>query len=74
MSKDKDENLHGYRWSDGTVRHHPEPLREKLREQPDAAPVPKEAPRAPTPEQYARAYAEWVREFAAWRAKCGSKE
>lgn len=86
---DKDMNngeIHGYRWSDGTTRHHPEPKVEpRLAKALDAISklpaTPKPEPKLPTPEQYANAYAdwvrnytEWVREFGEWQQKHGRKK
>lgn len=74
-----DASEHGYRWRDGSVRQHPEPKPESnlkraldvLARQPVESMRP--ALKPPTPEQYAKAYAEWVKEFEAWRAKHGTR-
>lgn len=78
-----DASVHGYRWSDGTTRQHPEPKpgpRQLLVDETEAERRVRHETRAPTQEQYAKAYAdwvrnynEWVREFTAWQQKHGSK-
>lgn len=75
--------IHGYRWSDGTTRHHPEPKLAKALDTISKLPDEKtqrHAARMPTPEQYADAYAdwvrnynEWVRVFGEWQTKHGGK-
>lgn len=79
-----DASVHGYRWSDGTTRQHPEPKPEpRLAKALDTIANLEDTPtfRAPTQDQYAKAYAdwvrnynEWVREFTAWQQKHGSQK
>ncbi len=69
---------HGYRWSDGSVRQHPEPKDKPVNKHHEASALAgREATavllKAPTEAQYAKAYAEWVKAFTAWQAKYGDK-
>lgn len=74
MMTENNAETHGYRWSDGTTRHHPEPKLNKALNDIAKLPATEKPPvaRMPTPEQFAVAYADWVKEYSAWKAKYGS--
>lgn len=75
MMAENNAEIHGYRWSDGTTRHHPEPKPSLTHVSHTPYGIVKDkapAPRMPTPEQFAVAYADWVKEYSAWKAKYGS--
>lgn len=70
---------HGYRWRDGTIHDMPEPMHSNVQE--EAIVKYGVNPRDIDRDTYNKAYAEWVREFTAWKiamrewtAKYGSKK